>query len=269
MIEFDDKFIDVNFQKDAHYARGCLDEPPYGLFGNMADYESIQQPLTDAQLRAFIEERDANEAWNANLIARIFSQSNEGSCVANAYGQACEMMQAKQVGRENVIPVSPISLYKRIGRSASSGATMSAGASEFMSRGIIPLDTPANRERFGDVVMPHTGWRTPMPRNWEPVAAQFAGSEAFLIRTYQALKTACALGHLVAVGRQGHAILYCDLLWRGSAFGHLYPNSWAENWGMAFAGFRGGFGIDTESQMRQSASWAVAIRSVRFPHFFG
>lgn len=250
---FDDRWLDVDFRKDPHYSFGDTG-PEKNTFCSV--YEDAV-PVLDAKSIQEAVERETAEGGGADrLVTRIYNQKQEGSCVANACCQAHEITQALQFGRDRVIPLSAISLYKRIGRSPGSGASVNNGLSELASRGVLPLDTPENRQLFGDKVMPNTGFYTPFPADWENTANNLTAVEYYVIRSVEGIKTALVLGHPVVVGRQGHSICYCRLMLRGGRYVVKYANSWG-NWGDA------GFGYDSESQIRMSAGWAFAIRAVR------
>lgn len=186
------------------------------------------------------------------------------NCVANATSQSHEVKQAEQFGLAKVVPLSAISLYKRIGSSPNSGAMVSDGIDEMASRGVLPLDTPENRAKFGDKVMPNTGWSTRYPTGWEAVAQQFKGHEWYVVRSMRSLITALFTGCPVVVGRQGHSICYLDPVYRNGSLGVIYANSWGD-WGFAAGSHPSGFGLDSRSQISMSASWAFALRSVVIP----
>jgi hypothetical protein len=265
-LELIDDFVDVDFLDDKwreFYVFGDLGVPLFGDSGE--SYESRYGVLSDAEIDAAIEAMDESNAGPEWLVTRIYDQKQEGSCVANATCQAHEITQAKQYGKDRVIPLSAMSLYKRIGRSASSGAMVSDGWKELNRRGALPLDTPENRARFGDAVMPNTGFRTPFPANWEATGSQFAGLEATTIRSTAGLWTALANQDAVVVGRQGHSITYVRPTRSGGRRRVGYPNSWSLRWGQPLGDMTGGWGFDSESQIRQSASWAFAVRSVKSP----
>jgi hypothetical protein len=176
------------------------------------------------------------------------------NCVANAFAQSNEIIQALQYGRDNVVHLSAMSLYKRIGRSASSGAMVSDGVAEMVKRGILPLDDEANRAKYGSAVMPNTGWRTPFPSNWEATAKLFRGHEYFIIRNSRELFTALCRQYPVVVGRAGHSICYVRPMKQNGRRVVKYANSWG-NWG------DNGYGYDSQRLYDQSARWAVAVRS--------
>lgn len=249
-----DQFLDVDFTTQPEYVFGDLGA---ALFGSpLQDYATAEEVMTDAEIDAEIERIDQDGGGLDRLVTRIFNQGREGSCVANACAQANQVIQAKQFGRDKVTQLSAISLYDLIGRSASSGAMVSDGLEEMQNVGLLPLDTPENRAKFGEHVMPATGFkkhrRAP---GWQDVAKQFAGVEALIVRSVNALFTALCNGHPVVVGREGHSIMYARPMRRNSRRVVKYANSWGE-WG------DGGYGYDSESQIRKSASWAFALRTV-------
>lgn len=253
MSDIIDQFLDVDFTTQPEYVFGDLGAARFG--SPPADYATAEEIMTDAEIDAEIENIDADGGGLDRLVTRIMNQGNEGSCVANACTQANQIIQAKQFGKDKVIQLSPMSLYKRIGRSPNSGAMVSDGLEEMQERGILPLNTPENQTKFGGIVMPATGFRSPFPAGWESTAKQFAGVEALVVRSVNALLTALCNGHPVVVGREGHSICYTRPMRRNGRRVVKYANSWGD-WG------DGGYGYDSESQIRKSASWAFALRTV-------
>lgn len=258
-MDIDDRYIDVDFLTDPRYTFGdlgaaCFDAGPF--------YEDVVPVIPRSEWPALAEKCDAEGTGIEQLVTRIYDQKSEGSCVANACSQAHEIIQAKQHGRDAVVPLSAISLYKRIGRSPGSGAMVSDGLEEMSTRGILPLDTPENRTKFGDCVMPNTGFYTAYPAGWNAVAAMFKGFERLVIRSFEGLVTAGFNGHSSVVGRQGHSICYTRATFKSGRLLMPYPNSWSMGWGQAFGQMGGGFGFDSESQIKMSAGWAFALRAV-------
>lgn len=251
--EIDDQFLDVDFSKQPEYVFGDTGRQEATYCGV---YEDSLQTLSDSDIRAAIEAETAAGGGADLLVSRIYNQKQEGSCVANACCQSHEIVQASQYGKGKVIPLSAISLYKRIGRSPGSGASVSDGLNELATRGALPLDTPENRAIFGDKVMPNTGFYTAYPNDWQTIGDNFVVTEHYVIRSVEGIKTALVLGHPVVVGRQGHSICYCRLMIKNGRFVVKYANSWGD-WGDQ------GFGYDTESQIRMSAGWAFAVRAVK------
>lgn len=257
-MDIDDRFVDVDFEADPKYVFG---DRGAACFGTEAlFFEDVVPVIPRDRWQAEAEKFDAEHNGIENLVTRIYNQQSEGSCVANACSQALEIIQAKEDGRENVVHLSAISLYKRIGRSPGSGAMVSDGLEEITDRGVLPLDTPENRAKFGNIVMPNVGFYTKYPDGWEAVAAQFKGVERFIIRSFEGLVTAGLNGHPCVVGRQGHSICYTRATFKNGRLLMPYPNSWGD-WGQAFGQMTTGFGFDSESQIKQSAGWAFALRS--------
>lgn len=261
-MEIDDRFIDVRFDHEPEFVGGCKAETDFGRFASFEDSIEVLdwQAIDEAIDR--MDEFDNGLEW---LVSRIYDQSREGACVANACGQAQEVLEASQVGYSNVVPKSAISLYKRIGDSASSGAMVSDGLKELCSRGILPLDTPTNRAQFGNAVMPNTGFSTPFPSGWEDTAIKFAGHEYEAVRTTQGLFTALVCRLPVVVGREGHSICYVRPRRDGGQRTVDYANSWSLKWGFAAGNMSGGFGRDTARQVEKSAQYCFVLRSVRTP----
>lgn len=262
-----DHFTDVDFRKDPRYVLGDLtpddcrafDLGPR-LFGASApSYEDFYATIPESEWRDRIDAIDKQGGGMDTLVTRIFDQGQEGSCVGNAGTQGHQVIQALQYGKDNVVQLSAVSLYQQIGSSPGSGAMVEDCLEAGTKTGILPLDTPENRQRFGDCVMPHTGFYNKKPANWKETAKLFRFDETLVVRTVEGLMTALFNGHPVQVGRQGHSILYVRPTWRNNDYQSKYANSWTPQWGDH------GFGYDTMSQIRMSARWAFAVRSVVVP----
>lgn len=259
MTDISDEFIDVFFPDAEQFTFGDLGA---STFAQRVCYEDIVPIIPRNQWEQIAEENAASGANGAKLVTRIYDQGQEGSCVANACSQAHEIVQAKQFGEDKVVHLSAISLYKRIGRSPNSGAMVDDGLDEIASRGVLPLDTPENRARFGDKVMSNTGFHKSYPDGWQDTAKLFRGTEWSIIRTFEGMGTALLNQHPVVVGRQGHSICYVELVFKSGRMLAPYPNSWSTGWGQSYGDMPGGFGFDSESQIKMSANWAFALRSV-------
>ena len=262
-VEINDEFVDVDFTQDPNYVFGDLGVPMCASFD---DYEAVEAVLTDAEIAECIAFHEANPGTSLEyLLRRAYNQKQEGSCVGNATTQGVEEVGVKQLGKDRFPELSAISLYKQIGRSASSGAMVSDAMDAIRDVGILPLDTPENRAVYGEHVMPATGFSTRFPTNWKETAGKFRGVEFLIIRnSVQTIYSALCKGHPVIVGREGHSILYQRVLNRNGRRVVMYINSWGA-WGAGGGNLAAGFGFDTESQIKKSASWAFAIRSVTVP----
>lgn len=256
----DPQFVDVDFAKVAKHEGRFLGCAGPGDLSKMRSFGDVVPELSSSEIAAEIEKMDAAGGGAERLVTRIYDQNGEGSCVANASSQANEICQALQFGKENVVHLSAMSLYKRIGSGPNSGAMVSDGLDEQQSRGVLPLDTPENRAKFGDKVMPNCGWRTPYPAGWEATAAQFKVVEAYVVQNVNQLQTALLRQYPVVVGRAGHSICYV----RATGKGVIYVNSWG-GWGFAAGDFQNGFGLDSGGMVRSSAGWAYVVCSVTVP----
>lgn len=252
-MSIDPRFIDVDFLDDPNYVFGDLG---ISCFADMGpSYEEKFGAMSWTDIETAIEAIDAAGGGLDLLVKNILNQGREGSCVGNAFTQANMVTQAEMFGLEGVVELSAISLYKQIGRSASSGASVNNGIEKLCSVGQLPLDTLENRARFGSHVMPATGFSTKFPQGWQTTAKMFAGMEYHVVKSIEGIFTALCQAHPVVVGRQGHSIVYLRPM-KGRKV--KYANSWGD-WG------DNGFGYDTQSQIKQAATWAVAIRSVVTP----
>lgn len=258
MADIDPRFIDVDFPSEPQYVAGYL---PLRAFDveMLASYADEAPVYPESEWQGLASALDAAGGGCDSLVTRIYDQKQEGSCVANATSQSHEIVQCAQFGKDRVVHLSAMSLYKRIGSSPQSGAVVSDGLKEMSERGILPLDDEANKQRFKHT-MPNTGWSTPFPSGWEETAKQFKAHEFLTVRKVEELVSALFNQHPVVVGRQGHSICYCRPAYKDGKLVVKYANSWG-SWGDQ------GFGYDTLSQIRQSADWAFSVRSVTVPGF--
>lgn len=259
MTEILDHFVAVGYSKQKEFVYGCAGIGELETAKTFASTGIKLIPRNEWKaLAAKRAEEKTSAAW---LVTRIYNQKQEGSCVANACSQALEITQARQFGRDKVVPLSAISLYKRIGSSPGSGAMCAHGVREMQQRGILPLDTPENRKLYGDAVMPNTGFYEKYPDNWEATAAHLCADEVIVARNLDEMISGLFANWAAVVGRQGHSICYVDPTFRGESLFVPYPNSWDYSWGQPYGYMRGGWGFDSESVARQSAGECLLIRS--------
>lgn len=264
-MQIDSRYVDVEFPAEQEYVYGCEMPAPSlaeELCASLPVYEDSLPLIPSSQWRELAEHIEAEKSGLEWFISRIFNQRQEGSCTMNSVGQVHETLQRRQFGA--VVPVSPISAYQLIARSAQSGATIPDSLKVASEVGFVPLDTPENRQRFGEVVMPHTGFNSRRPEGDSAIAKSLRLLEWFVVRTLDGLVSAVLNGHPVCVGRQGHAIPYYRLIYPEGKIHALYPNSW-NRWGFAAGDFDHGFGADSERLMRESSRWAFAARTTVVP----
>jgi len=262
-MNIDPKFLDVDFDLDPNYVKGYEGkQPELGvMLDSYADVAHVYDEKTLKEAAARIKETGGG---CSRLVTHIKNQSQEGSCVGNGTTAAAEIILAKQFGRDRVVELSAMSLYKRIGRSAQSGAVVSDAWKEIEARGVLPLDTVENKQRFKHT-HPATGFSKPLPNGWEETAKLFRGLEATICRSSQEVMSALADRVPVVVGRRGHCICYCDLLFDGK-FIVAYVNSWGK-WGSPGGHMEYGFGFDSEQVIKEASDWAFALRSMTTPDF--
>lgn len=256
-------FVDVDFTKQPQYTRGDNATRPFR--SSRPIYEAGEPQTPEAKWPEEAEKLEAEDAGLDFLVTRILDQKSEGSCVGNAATQQHQVLQAKQFGIDNVVQLSAISMYQLIGSSANSGASIDDALDEGTGTGFIPLDTPENRAKFGSVVMPPTGWRSPRPSGWEATAQRFRFDESLVVQSVGGMMSALFNGHPIVVGRSGHSICYLRPVYSGGKLYVLYANSWSMDWGQAAGKLSGGFGLDSLSYIRSSANWCYAVRSIITP----
>jgi hypothetical protein len=178
----------------------------------------------------------------------IRGQGREGSCVGNGAAAAFDRCQAIQHGK--IVRTSAMSLYKRIGRSASSGAVVGDALTELKERGILPV----TGEPFPHT-HPATGFSQRLPDGWEATASQFKVEEFWRVSTFDEAATATFLGFGLVYGRSRHCICGWQAVKDGKRWLLKYKNSWEKTWG------ENGFGYDSESFLRGGPS-GFAIRTI-------
>lgn len=256
-------YVDVDFTVQPQYVPGYTVEHLKSFqqqkrnFKQYSDYKETYPEKDWKELAANLNAAGGN----ASLLTRIMNQSNEGSCVGNMAAQACEYLQARCVGKDKVIPISAISMYKMIGSSPNSGANIEDAMNRAQDSGFLPLDTPENRARFGAHVMPHTGFYTKWPTGYKTTMIKFARIEAYIIQNVAEAFSALIKGLLIGVGRAGHSIDYVDPVYPEGSLMFDYVNSWGP-WGFGKAGFSAGFGRDSSRLFNEALDYCIAWEAV-------
>ena len=257
MPEINPDFIDIDFRDDPAFVLGDLGRNPSKMMCSAADDDVPLIP--ESKWRAIAAQMEADGGGLDKLVVEVKDQKQEGSCVGNMVTQMHQVMQAFQFGISNVTLLSAISVYKQIGSSPSSGAMVDDAMEKMTDVGGLPLDNATNRAKFGNHVMPATGFHTPYPPGWQSTAKKFRGDERLIVQSEKSMFSCLFSGHPVGVGREGHSILYLRPIWDGSKWLIKYVNSWKSTWGDR------GFGYDTLRQLRESARWAFTLRSIVSP----
>ncbi len=252
MVALDDRWIDVDFEEEARKAGRLLGSTERtGKFGCPLFGDRVPV-MTWQEIDAAIDAIDAAGGGLDNFKPYQHDQNGEPSCTSNATCSALEY--AMQITLGTCVPLSPISLYRRVG-SRNSGSSVDDNLDEATRVGILPLDCAINRERGISGLHPHNGYGVSPPSNWQTIAGEFRAQEVFDIRSSQEFFTSLCRGWPVVYGRQGHCIICVRPMRSGGNRKGKYLNSWG-NWG------DNGFGYDTANQISMGAGWAFAVRSV-------
>lgn len=182
-------------------------------------------------------------------VTQIYDQGSNGSCVGFAAAQMLEVMLRRRYGKKNWVSLTGMSIYKRIGRSAGSGAMVADGM-DAVIEGVLPADTPENKAKY-----PHThnfrNFSTPLPSGWQETAKLFRGQRFVVARGIDEIASALINGYCGIVGRSGHCIPYVYLDFNGDNPVCAYANSWTPQWKDE------GFGYDSESVTRNITCWIL------------
>jgi hypothetical protein len=241
----DSKWIDVDFR----------DHPPEvgdGWIEQTGDEMCAATPEVEPFSTVFPQHMVSRSQWRDRINAitadtRLIrgprdSQGQEGACVGFAWKNCLANTIIQRFGRRNWVDLSGVSLYKRIGQTASSGAFIPDGMREVSTRGILPVSSSENIARFQHT-HPRTGFNRGLPSGWEATAKQFRASLVATCRGMDEIVSALISLYLGVVGRSRHAINYEGLVVRGSpTTGDIlirYHNSWGPTWSDQ------GFGYDT------------------------
>lgn len=239
-----DEFHDVDFSKQGH-ATGFTG---YGNVDTYASYEASQVMVDPKDWQRLLEKQAAENTGCDAFVKQIKNQSKEGSCVGQATTSAVENIEGQMFGLDRMTLLGSISLYKQIGRSAGSGAMLGDALEAIRDVGILPLDTPENRAKYGNHVMKNTGFGTPFPSGWKTTAAKFKVTEWLVGRSFEGMVSASLCNKPIVYARSGHCILGVRFIWKGGKLTLKYQNSWG-NWG------DNGFGYDSESVARRASGY--------------
>ncbi len=184
-----------------------------------------------------------------SYVSKIKDQWREGSCAGNSAVMGEQIAINTAIGNAKGLELSAMSVYKRTGRSSSSGSNVITNLKEIRDRGVLPLDTPENRTRFSNVpevnhFHPATGFSRPLPSGWQETAKHFRTLEWWDIPDVNSFFTCLLKGFPVVYGRDGHSICGVRGVFRNNKWQVKYANSWGSTWN------GDGFGYDSLDYLR-------------------
>jgi len=260
MLTIDQRYVDVYFPANPRYSRGYLGMGSKGGFRAYGDhFAAVPQEKwedTSNMLRS-------NKASLDYFVSTIKDQAQEGACVGNGSAYAVEIVLRKMFGVS--IPISAMSIYKPIARSAQSGAIVTDAIELLADVGCLPEDTPANKLIYPVTFVPR-GFSTPFPAGYKEAAGKIKATTWYRISGFTDLVSAILSGIPVVVGREGHCICYVAIIFERGKIYALYVNSWTEEWGQAAGVLPGGFGVDSEKLMRESAQDCYGLAEVTYQY---
>lgn len=256
-LEFDDRWLDVDFRVEAKLAdrRLGMTERPPAKFGATLFRDKFTV-IPKSEWRGLVEKKNALKTNLRNLVVAICDQNGEPSCTSNSTVQNHQIRQAVQFGKDRVIRLSPISIYRHVG-SRNSGSSVDDNLYYLRDNGALPLDCTENASRGIQGLHPHNGYGVKEPSNQVELRRFFRCDEWVLAQTYDEFVSMILMGYAMSYGRQGHCICSTDVDYDSrDNLVHPYANSWSDEWGDE------GFGVDSASQIRMGADWAFGCASV-------
>lgn len=236
---------------------GLIEQPPEELLASFGDIPWFDEVCAGEMIPESQWKDRAAKMWpmQRQSVTQIYSQGSEGSCVGFSCCQALETTLRRTYGLQRWVSLSGMSLYKRIGRSAGSGAYIPDGIAEMQSRGVLPVNSDENKARYKHT-HPRTGFSNPLPSGWEETGALFRVTKAAKAQGRAMVGSALLSDRIGIVGRSRHAIPYIGLTYSGNSPVAGYANSWG-NWG------DGGFGYDSASTFGSVVLYIILEVSTR------
>jgi len=259
MMPIDIRYVDVDFRLEVpeDRATGCLKESADEMRLNAPCPRFAEMNRIIPRSEWYDLSRELEEELRSGVMRR-HDQDGEGSCVSHATTYAMEYRAYFALGIDHWVALSPMSLYKRIGESAQSGAFISDGAKYSQLEGVLPLEGSSAYEH----THPEIGWRNPLPLGWQKTAKLFR-AEWQRVDTVEEVISACLQFKPVLVGRRGHAIMYFLPHFDQGGMYIGYANSWGD-WGDILNDTVGRcLGWDTERNMARTGYCCenITIRS--------
>jgi hypothetical protein len=214
---------------------GCLPLDDAIMASSCSEFESSFSLIPRNEWREIAEIR---RRAMKTLIPDRRNQGREGACVGNAATRSQEYCDAVAFGPDRRIPLSAMGVYKRIGRSAQSGAVIADALEVMKTGGSLPLDSDEARRIFEAEfgfppahTHPATGFSTRLPNGWQQTGELLTIDEYWRIRSIEGFVTALFSNLGVVYGRSRHAICGIDWLESGGKEYIEYDNSWGAQLG--------------------------------------
>lgn len=245
----------------ADQATGLIEEDPALMFGRAPAEEYSADPQRLIPRSRWAALAHAQDRLRRHCVREVKNQGREGSCVGNSGTGAMQVMSHFQFGHDSFVTLSAMSLYKRIGRSPSSGAYIADAVNELSEQGALPQDNEQNRGQYAHV-HPATGFRTPLPRGWEHTARLFRVVKWLKVQGADEWMSALLRGKPILYGRRGHAIFSWIPVFERRQWYFGYVNSWGQ-WGDEIRPGLRGLGYDSERLIESCTGYAVEQVTVR------
>jgi hypothetical protein len=197
-------------------------EPAVELFGDV--FPKLMVPRSE-----WAERCDRTEAKRRATTRHIYSQGRTSACVGFGVAQAVETTGTRRYGAKHAVQLAGMDVYKRIGNTLMSGAMISDGMEAVADDGVLPLDTPENRDRY-PATCGLLDYSIRTPPNAAPVRQLFRVTRWARCKGADEVMSALLAGFTGVVGRSRHCVPYCYPVHDGGSFYAAYANSWGD-WG--------------------------------------
>jgi hypothetical protein len=218
-------WLDVDFSKQQGELLGSLELPEVLRAQAIAAAPNVRtlpgfKPIPKSEWPAWVARFPVTRL--AKSIRNITEQTM-GSCVGHACANGVEAGCYHMGGDWLFRRISGMSMYKRIGRSANSGAYIPDAAEEIFTRGILPV----TGEPYPHTFAQDTGWSTPLPSGWEQTGKMWKS----IVYSVDDEEAGFAIGMDARlrrqIGRSSHSISAAGYTGRS----WWYENSWGDDWG--------------------------------------
>lgn len=219
------KWLDVDFSKQPGERLGSIELPPALRAQALAAAANVRtlpgfKPIPKSEWSQWVARFPVTRL--AKSIRNVTEQTCS-SCVGHACGNGieagCYMMGGDWLFRR----ISGMSMYVRIGRSASSGAYIPDAADEVFGRGILPV----TGEPYPHTFAQDTGFSTKLPAGWEDTARLWKAIVYSVDDEEAGFRVGMDCRLRRQIGRSSHSISaegYTGKSW-------WYENSWGTDWG--------------------------------------